>query len=59
MYRKLLTIACLVSATMLAYSPTSAAEPTTNQIIELRTYTLVDAAAEAKLDAYLAGLAME
>ena len=53
MYRKLLTIACLVSATMLAYSPTSAAEPTTNQIIELRTYTLVDAAAEAKLDAYL------
>ncbi len=31
----------------------SAADPSDNQVIELRTYTLVDAAAETKLDEYL------
>ncbi len=54
MLRPLLIVPALVIATMLTTHSSSAQEPRVNQAIEVRTYTLVDDAAEAKLDAYLA-----
>ena len=51
MLRPLLII--LAITTMFAPNSSSAQEPKINQAVELRTYTLVDEAAEAKLDAYL------
>ena len=53
MVRSLFTVSCLTLAGMLAYSSAEAQELGNNQVLELRTYTLVDEAAEAKLDAYL------
>ncbi|MEO8271912.1 MAG: NIPSNAP family protein [Aureliella sp.] len=53
MLRLLLIVPFLAIATMLVPQSSSAQEPKINQAIELRTYTLTDAAAEAKLDAYL------
>ncbi len=44
---------CLLLATMLSTTIGQAVEPGTNQVLELRTYTLVDAAAEQKLDSFL------
>ncbi|MCC7335779.1 MAG: NIPSNAP family protein [Pirellulaceae bacterium] len=51
MLRPLLIV--LAIATMFSPPSSSAQEPRINQAIEVRTYTLVDEAAEAKLDAYL------
>lgn len=53
MLRPLLIVPLLAIATMFAPQSSSAQEPRVNQAIEVRTYTLVDEAAEAKLDAYL------
>lgn len=53
MLRPLLIVPVLAIATMFAPQSNSAQEPRINQAIELRTYTLVDEAAEARLDAYL------
>ncbi len=53
MFRKFLCICCVLTISVIQNASSSAQEPGTNQVLELRTYTLVDAAAEAKLDAYL------
>lgn len=53
MFRSLLSVSCLALAGWLMHSPTAAQELGINQALELRTYTLVDEASEAKLDAYL------
>ena len=53
MVRSLFTVFCLAFAGWLSHSPAVAQDLGINQVLELRTYTLVDEAAEAKLDAYL------
>ena len=53
MLRPLLIVPFLAIAIMFDPHSSSAQEPRINQAIELRTYTLVDEAAKAKLDAYL------
>lgn len=53
MVRSLFTVSCLAFAGWLTHSPAMAQELGINQALELRTYTLVDEASEAKLDAYL------
>lgn len=53
MLRSLLCVCVLAANGVLLASSGWAQEPGTNQVLEVRTYTLVDAAAEAKLDAYL------
>lgn len=45
--------AALLVATFGSLFPLNVANAEENQVLELRTYTLVDSAAEAKLDAYL------
>ncbi len=53
MLRPLLIVPFLAIATMFVPPSSSAQEPRINQAIELRTYTLVDEGAKAKLDTYL------
>lgn len=53
MLRKFLWFCCGLVISMFQNSTGTAQEPGTNQVLELRTYTLVDAAAEEKLDSYL------
>ncbi len=53
MLRKFLWFCCGLAISMSQNSTNTAQEPGTNQVLELRTYTLVDAAAEEKLDSYL------
>ncbi len=56
MHRKRVFAWALIAAVtnqLLGTQLSTAAEPSGNQIIELRTYTLIDAEAETKLDAYL------
>lgn len=53
MIRSLFTVCSLALAGWLPHSLATAQELGINQTLELRTYTLVDKASEAKLDAYL------